>query len=255
MAFQLDARNIPSLKDYADALKRWHSITPWRGHAASDSRPLDKRDRSKRHTTIHFKEHQGNAIACRLHSTDVVTYEPDGRIIIDPSYVSVSTNAFANAVLPSGVMLYNKVVWTGWEHPHYWHDNPNLRGWNTGGKDFAVQRNLDGQWMPCEEPKPFVKRVLNRERARAALKRYNYAGFRAWRAAYLAIDQGKHKIHKWMGWEDILISLGSREGWARLAYASSLKEVREKIYEVEKCYDFIDVPFVTSFSQLKGMWN
>ena len=254
MAFQIDARNIPTINNYADALKRWHSIKPWRGYAECDPRPLDKRNRSKRHVTIHFKEHQGNAIACTLYHTDVVTYEPDGRIIIDPPYVSNSTNAFANAVLPSGVMLHKRVVWTGWGSPHYWYNNPDLRGWNTEGKDFAVRRNLDGQWMPCEEPKPFVKRVVNGERARAALKQYDYATFRAWRMAYLAIDQGKHR-DGWLPRHDILLALASKEIWPSLAYSHALETVREKIYEVEKCYDFIDVPFVTSYNQLKGMWN
>ena len=41
MAFQLDARNIPRIEDYAAALKRWHSIKPWRGNAECDARPLD----------------------------------------------------------------------------------------------------------------------------------------------------------------------------------------------------------------------
>ncbi len=254
MAFQLDARNIPRIEDYAAALKRWHSIKPWRGLAECDARPLDTENRSKKHMTIHFKEHQGNAIMCRLHDTDVVTYEPDGRVIIDPSYVSKSTNAFARAVLPAGVMLDNKVVWTGWGPPHYWYDNPNLRGWNTEGKDFAIQRNLDGGWMPCEEPKPFTKRVLNRARAAIALKRYNYADFRVWRMAYLAIDQGKHR-GELLSRYDILLALASREMWSTLAYSHALKTVREKIYEVEKCYDFIDVPFLTSYTQLGDMWN
>ena len=42
---------------------------------------------------------------------------------------------------------------------------------------------------------------------------------------------------------------------ARLAYSHALKTVREKIYEIEKCYDFIEVPFLTSYTQLRDMWN
>ena len=254
MAFQLDARNIPRIEDYAAALKRWHSIKPWRGHAECDPRPLDQHNLRKRHVTIHFNEHRGNAIMCRLHDTDVVTYEPDGRVIINPSSVSQSTNAFANAVLPPGVILIDKVVWTGWGTLYYWHDNPDLRGWNTKGEDFAIQRNLDGQWMPCEEPEPFVKRFLNQKRAAIALKRCNYADFRVWRMAYLAIDQGKHR-NEWLPRYDILLALASREMWSTLAYSHELKTVREKIYTIEKCYDFIEVPFLTSYTQLGDMWN
>ena len=251
--FQLDTINIPKINDYTAALKVWESIKPWRDKAECDPRPLDKLSRRKRHVNIHLRP--SGAIACTLHYTDVVTYESDGRVIIDPSYVSNSTTVFADAVLPNGVKLYGKVVWTGWGPPYYWHDNPKLRGWNTEGKNFAIQCNLDGQWMPCEEPKPFTKRVLNRERAAFALKRYDYADFRAWRMAYLAIDQGKHNSHEHMAWDDILTYLSSSEGWVRLAYAYDLKYVREQIYAVEKCYDFIDVPFITSSGQFKGMWD
>ena len=72
--------------------------------------------------------------------------------------------------------------------------------------------------------------------------------------AYLAIDQGKHR-GEWLPRYDILLALASREMWSTLAYWHELKTVREKIYKIEKCYDFIEVPFLTSYTQLRDMWN
>ena len=72
--------------------------------------------------------------------------------------------------------------------------------------------------------------------------------------AYLAIDQGKHR-GEWLPRYDILLALASERCGPLSLIAHALKTVREKIYEIEKCYDFIEVPFLTSYTQLRDMWN
>ncbi len=108
MAWNINAYNIPRIRSYEEALKVYESATPspksdgWRALAA-------KRDTSK---VLHLDS--DNSIRIRYHHTDVVTYKPDGRVVVHP-HDSVNTVAFADRVLPNGVMArsFDGHMWVG----------------------------------------------------------------------------------------------------------------------------------------------
>lgn len=95
-------RDIPCIRDYEQALKRWEGTTPIRGRAV-DTRPLSRRN--KTHMLIEKTTYDAlDAVACRLYNTNVVTFVCDGRVIIDNTWPSSSTNQFASRILPNAWM-------------------------------------------------------------------------------------------------------------------------------------------------------
>ena len=75
MSFSLDTRNTKYLHNYAAALAHHDNVTPIRN---SNCRPMA--ERRKQHFNI---RKQGETVIVRLHTTDIVTYTPDNRIVLD----------------------------------------------------------------------------------------------------------------------------------------------------------------------------
>lgn len=75
MSFSLDTRNTKYLHNYAAALAHHDNVTPIRN---SNCRPIA--ERRKQHFNI---RKQGETVIVRLHTTDIVTYTPDNRIVLD----------------------------------------------------------------------------------------------------------------------------------------------------------------------------
>lgn len=97
MAFGISTDGIRTLSNYKEA-SDWEAATkPIRGDA-NNTKPLGQR--SKKHINI---RKENDDIIVRLYRTDVVTYKPDGCIIINTGgYNSQSTVAIMQAVLPWG---------------------------------------------------------------------------------------------------------------------------------------------------------
>lgn len=170
MAFQYDARDLDSLENYEQALAYWKAIVPWRGRSDDDPKPIESR--SKKHATI--RKQRDGSIACQLHSTDVVLYNPDGSIDLQP-YPSVSTDAFANAILPHGVRTsFNAghifVLYEG-----------RSRHYQTGYSSTHVLRlrRVDGGW-DVQNAKPWKVPVIDQKAARGYLKQTRYHEFKQW---------------------------------------------------------------------------
>lgn len=90
MSFTIDARNVPTLHDYAEALAFYTKTIPWRDSQEwGEARPLDKHNRRKKHFSIRIDGQE--SIRCCLHRTDCVVYHKNGEIKIDVSYRSQST--------------------------------------------------------------------------------------------------------------------------------------------------------------------
>ena len=118
MSFSLDTRHTKYLPDYAAALAHHDSIKPIRG---SNCRPIA--ERTKQHFNIRT---QTNAltdktnIIVRLHSTDIVTYTPDNRIILHMGgRNTISTRAAIHAVAGVHIAGTNPAWVQDWDGKHY----------------------------------------------------------------------------------------------------------------------------------------
>lgn len=143
------------LRTYGMAKELYDSIKPIRGRA-DDIRPLD--DRRRTHEVIrkvHVRHEETGAMveayACRLYSTDVVTYFPDGSITIyTGGWNTMSTMKFINWVSMMSVSSGKGHVWLmdnqGKYHPFY--------------DTIRVDAN-----NAVINPKPFVRRVVDRQKS------------------------------------------------------------------------------------------
>jgi len=88
---------IRSIMRYEEALHRLKNTKPIAGNGVNAGVvPLGHRNR----TLFQIRMRQDESIACRLYRTDVVVFDKDGTITIDPSgYSTISTAAFISEVL------------------------------------------------------------------------------------------------------------------------------------------------------------
>lgn len=143
------------LRTYGMAKELYDSITPIRGRA-NDVRPLG--DRRRTHEVIrkvHVRHEETDAMveayACRLYSTDVVTYFPDDSITINTDgWNTQPTMKFINWVSPVSVSSGKGHTWLmdnqGKYHPFH----------NT----IRVDAN-----NAVINPKPFMRRVVDRQKS------------------------------------------------------------------------------------------
>ena len=86
---------VPKVRNYAEALRIHSNTKPLRGRA-EEIRPLGNRRDAD---TYHIRKH-GDAIELVLYKTPVITFEPDGDVVLFvDSYNSVSTHQFLSHVL------------------------------------------------------------------------------------------------------------------------------------------------------------
>ena len=111
--YTIETNDIRTLGNYDQAAKWDALVKPIRGDK-DNTKPLGKR--SKKHINI---RREGDDILVRLYSTDVVTYKPDGSIIINVGQWSTqSTVKLMYAVLPWGPNphLFKDKVWVTGEY-------------------------------------------------------------------------------------------------------------------------------------------
>lgn len=100
------SRGIPAIRNYAQAVEREASIAPIRG--TDGVKPLA--DRRYKYMQILKR---GENIACRLYNTDVVTFKPDGDIVIQfNGWASPTSCDFVSHVLGAGrFFMHDNMVW------------------------------------------------------------------------------------------------------------------------------------------------
>jgi len=125
MVWNINAYNIPRIRSYEEALKFYESAD--NSPASNGWRALCR----KRDTSKIIRHDSAGDIRIRYHHTDVVTYKPDGRVVVQP-YDSVNTVAFADRVLPNGVVARS-----------------------TGGKMWVG--DLDGVYQPVQNELVFLQ--------------------------------------------------------------------------------------------------
>lgn len=90
-----------NIHSYGDALKYWSECKPWRGETGEhDERPLKQR----RYRNTGVTKKPDGRVVFRLHTTEVLTYEPSGEIVLKV-YSSVTTGQFVRAYSSLSVSL------------------------------------------------------------------------------------------------------------------------------------------------------
>lgn len=200
-------KDLPRLRNYDEALTRWQLIKPLRGRA-TDTRPLCLSARRKTHVLIERTTVGGvDAVACKLYKTNVLTFVSDGRIVIDNSYPSMSTNQFVSAILGGGAHMGTKANQT-WLHTY--------SGQWLVGTELVLRRQPHNERLSPVSPHPYCVHVLDR-------KKFNQV-----KAAYVPFISHVRNVAKLLG-EDAKAQVSGmpphmletaanpdREGWGPL---------------------------------------
>lgn len=98
--------SLPWLRDYEHALQFEAKVKPIRG---KEDKPLGTRADYKIRS---IRKKPNGDIACRLYSTDVVTYRPDGVIAIKlDTYTTQSTSQFIEAITNYYCGIFDRKMW------------------------------------------------------------------------------------------------------------------------------------------------
>lgn len=248
-----------NITDYDKALSKWEGIKPIRGRSDQNSRPLYRRgDDSK---TI--RQLSNGGIALRLWHTDVVTFNTDGTLDLEP-YASVSTCAFVRAVLGWGSGVH--AHWSDRSHPlpdnvtqvggHYYHT-----------PQFATLGKVDGSWSLLGGSEPFELTSLDKKLTKAALEETGYNQFKVWLTTQIRIGLDPRQGDRWRStpydWSHREVSqylTSGPEGWGELVRRMSkrceidreLETLRRAVY---KCAGAATETAVPYFENYKAMTN
>lgn len=265
MSFSINTHDLPKIRDYAEAKRQWEKTEPWRGSTDEhDERPLA--GRILRNKTIRLTNN--GSIALRLHDTDVVIYHQDGSITLN-AYESVSTDLFANCLLPNSVSVsFNNVhgYYVGllstedhktYAHPHV---NYNTSHWFRLRKDTITLTRIasDGDQnyyaAPEDQLRPIVHFKPDRKKTAKAAKESGLADFKTWWKAVAALGVLKNDNPKsYLSADELLSALGrGPEGWAEivaqfryLGHTRTLDALRNMVYMRHQVFDAVAYKSVT----------
>jgi len=106
-----------------------------------------------------YAERRGDAIAIRLHSTDILTFNANGSVAVNTGgWKTVTTKARLNDYLPNGFRIYQtKGIWYWYQYNGQFH----TLGQFTDGDKISLNGKLEIQAKPSDESKAlkFRKRV------------------------------------------------------------------------------------------------
>lgn len=216
MAFAISTAGVPRLNSYSDALAAFEkaSLKPWKN--GGEDLPFPQ----KRSRSYGIRQLTDGSIAFRFHSTDVVTWYPDNSCTLQP-YMSQSTQAFANCLLPNHATVTSacsRLVIGGWRDG--WAYPLGGRPVRIGGPDDVV---ATGMVFEC-------KRV-NRKAAKAALARTRYTEYRNWYQLMAPMLTGP-AAGEWLHEEDVLRYLEDPEKWHSLMVAWNDKGRPDKVRQI-----------------------
>lgn len=189
------------ITNYKDIEKRWNNTKPIRGRS-TDVRPIGERRRDWEQVTRTAIDEGMWSYAARLYNTDVVTYLPNGDIIINANgWHTPSTAEFIHLHSPFAcVKRHNKL----WVHARAddAHPSVSMKAYPLGDKPMRFNHKGGHMYVPAEKVvvrKQVVNRVLAKE-ARAPLM-----PFLNWVKAFLTMSDG------WVMHETMKEALG----WSR----------------------------------------
>lgn len=182
------AASMPRIGGYHSAEMKLETTKPVRGRP--DCIPLGN-GYWRRFNHMNIRRYGSHAIACRLYSTDCVTFYDDGEIGIQP-WSSKTTNDFVNAILRDHNV---QADFDKSKHSLFW-----MRCWNgedsewraySIGRDFRFRH--DPKHPGCYTAvsgwvhNAFEFTRVNRKEARKALAETRYSEFRIWSDAVRAM--------------------------------------------------------------------
>lgn len=147
------------LRTYADAVLHEAEVKPIRG---TDTKPIGVR--RNKHMNM---RREGEDIVCRLYQTDVVTYKPDGKIVIKlDGYTSDTTCGFISDLLGPAFYIFDHRVWCRVKDGEF--------PLNNHGENVFVRG--ENKWLRFTNPAPNIVHKVNRAVANKVRKQY--AGFK-----------------------------------------------------------------------------
>lgn len=253
-----------NIHSYEQAHTLWESITPIRGRS-TDVRPLFRR--SNDNATV-YKNDRDQSIRFRLYQTDVVTFNTDGTVDIEP-YASRSTNNFAWAVLRGHTV---RPHWTDRQHPCPDHVT-EVDGKFYHTPDYVtVQWDKDNAgWSYVAGARTFDVPTLNKSLTREARKDSQYDQFSLWIKTQLRLgidprmgDTWRTKPYDWSTREVSQYLAVGPEGWSEMTRRMSrrtdidaeLASLRLAVYKwAGYCLDEVEVPYFNSFSEMTSAFD
>ena len=131
---------IRRIMRYEEALHRLQNTKPIAGKGVNAGIiPLGHRNR----THFQIRMRQDESIACRLYRTDVVVFDKDGTITIDPAgYSTVSTANFIGEVLGVNATQYNNRLIVRVNDGHYQAEGLVLRSYAMGYEVLECKQDV-----------------------------------------------------------------------------------------------------------------
>jgi len=151
--------NVPRVQTYALAKNLYDTTTPIRGRSP-EIRPLGNR----RDADSYWVKMDGDDVVFMLYKSPVITYKPDGGVVLTPdTYSTVSTHQFFARVLGVGAnaVRQNTVITIG------------DKRYTVRGKDtLTLKLDKSGNWSCVEGAKTQFAWHLNRQKASEVRARY-----------------------------------------------------------------------------------
>lgn len=214
---------VNGINSYAEAVA-FYNTCPTSGGMRDGVHRAIKGKSGSRATGVRMSE---GSVMFRYHSTDVVTWRPDGSYVVDLTYTSRSTCEFANRFIPDG---------------HY----AEKEAYHLRVEDFIYPAacNLvvrpDGTVTGMIHK--FYRWAVDKRRARKFLESVNYPEFQKWHAAMFplvrdTLGRGNPEFHMWNAinmledpdlWHSLMIVIGG-----------NLAALRHELYERAGVYDEI----------------
>jgi hypothetical protein len=137
-----------TIRDYEAAKELYESVKPIRGRAV-EVRPIGDRRRDHeviRKLHVRHEDQLTELYACRLYSTDVITYYPDGKIVLN--FGGWMTRATLDFISLCGAYVHTRrgVVWYKDRH----------------GKYHPFDSSLEIKDGEVLNPKPYKRKVVDR---------------------------------------------------------------------------------------------
>jgi len=165
-------------RNYDDALHKYNSTTDIRGRTEEPMRPLGRRDSTD---TYSIRKTAEGAIECVFYRTPVVTFKPDGDIILrDYGYATISTSAFIEEVLGIRAQLFDRSICIGI-------GGETVRLPRGGEDTLTLRRSASGELYAVN---PVQDMVHNLDRKESNKVRKQYADFMQYATGMIKLKEG-----------------------------------------------------------------
>jgi hypothetical protein len=252
------------ISNYISALSKWESIKPIRGRKDQNSRPLYRRGDDTK-TIRHLNN---GSIAFRLHSTDVVTFNKDGTVDLEP-YASVTTCHFVSAVF--GYHNHITAYWS--DRAHGLPDNVTKvegRYYNTPKFASLTKDDTTNRWSLLAGSEPFEIVRLDKTLTKEALNDTGYNQFKLWLATQIRLGLDPRKGDSWRrgayDWSERDVSSYLTNGpnyWGEMVRRMStrcevsreLEVLRRAVYKYAGAVTVTEVPYFEDYSDMSNAFT